>query len=90
VRAVFYGEIENKPGGSIHEIPVSNEPTNITMKFTAFQELFEEQRNMVHFRNCKTEASLLMTKKTNQFIKLNSTHFTWLILILTLNNQNNP
>lgn len=65
VRAIIYlgGEIENDQVVLYIEIPVSNEPTCITMKFTAFQELFEEQKNMVHFKLQGKRVTLLMTKE---------------------------
>jgi hypothetical protein len=65
VRAIIYlgGEIENDQVVLYIEIPVSNEPTSITMKFTAFQELFEEQKNMVHFKLQGKRVTLLMTKE---------------------------
>lgn len=64
-RNIIYlgGEIENDQVVLYIEIPVSKEPTSVTMKFTAFQELFEEQKNMVHFKLQGKRVTLLMTKE---------------------------
>jgi len=41
------------------------------MKFTAFQELFEDQKNMVHLKIKGKRGTLLMTKdKQTDFLKL--------------------
>ena len=65
MRTIVYlgGEIENDQVVLYIEIPVSKEPTSITMKFTAFQELFEDQKNMVHFKLQGKRFTLLMTKE---------------------------
>lgn len=64
-RNIIYlgGEIENDQVVLYIEIPVSKEPTSVTMKFIAFQELFEEQKNMVHFKLQGKRVTLLMTKE---------------------------
>jgi|GEM_PF-1932927 hypothetical protein len=73
MRSIIYigGEIENDQVIFYTEIPVPQEPSNISMKFTAFQELFEDQKNMVHLKIKGKRGTLLMTKdKQTDFLKL--------------------
>jgi len=72
-RSTIYlgGEIENDQVIFYIEIPVTQQPTSISMKFTALQELFEDQKNMVHLKINGQRGTLLMTKdKQTDFLKL--------------------
>lgn len=65
------GEIDNDQVILYIEIPVNEEPSSVTMKFTALQELFEDQKNMVHFKLKGQRSTLLMTKeKQTDYLKL--------------------
>ncbi len=64
-------EIENDQVILYTEIPVNQEPQSIAMKFTALQEAFEDQKNMVHFKLHGQRGTLLMTReKTTDILKL--------------------
>lgn len=65
------GEIENDQVVLYIEIPMTQEPQTVSMKFTAFQELFEDQKNMVHFKLHGQRGTLLMTReKPTDILKL--------------------
>lgn len=56
-------EIENDQLVLYIEIPVKREPLEIEMRFTALMELFEDQKNMVHFKIRGERKTLLMIAK---------------------------
>ncbi|MEN8817368.1 MAG: DUF6702 family protein [Nonlabens sp.] len=52
------------------ELPSEKVPNSVSMKFTAFLELFEEQKNMVHMKINGKRRTLLMDKnKSNDSVK---------------------
>jgi len=52
------------------EIPVSQQPKTIEMSFTAFTELFEEQKNLVHCKiDGKRKTLLMHINKKTDFVK---------------------
>ncbi|MGJ8683412.1 MAG: DUF6702 family protein [Nonlabens sp.] len=58
-------EVENDQLVLYIEVPVSQEPTEIEMRFTALMELFEEQKNMVHFK-IKGQRKTLITDESRK------------------------
>ena len=61
IKSSYLGaEVENDQLVLYIEIPVTKEPNEIEMRFTALMELFEEQKNMVHFNLKGKRKTLLM------------------------------
>lgn len=63
-------EVENDQLVLYIEIPVDKPPTQLEMKFTALMEIFEDQKNMVHFKiNGKRKTLLMNVNKKEDAVK---------------------